>query len=76
MTFSIYEEGWKNAKEGQLCSGIQDSSGHLFPCIPYERHQMEELVALLNRSDISEVHVEEVIQDFEGYWIYRHLGNW
>ncbi len=76
MIFSIYEEELKTMSREGLCLGIQDEQGRIFPCNPYERSQLEELVELLNRSDISEEHVEEVIQDFEGYWIYKHMGNW
>ncbi len=76
MVFSVYEEDLKNVRGERLCLGIQNEKGRIFPCIPYERRQLEELVELLNRSDISEEHVEEVAQDFEGYWVYKHMEVW
>lgn len=76
MIFAIYEEDLENTTRKRMCYGIQDETGRIYPCIPYERCQIEELVALLNRSDISEEHIEEVVQDFEGYWIYKHMGIW
>lgn len=76
MNFSVYEEAPENTPGERLYRGIQDENGRIFPCIPYKRCQAEELVELLNRSDISEEHIEEVVQDFEGYWIYKHMGNW
>ena len=76
MNFSIYEEGLENARGERSCLGIRNENGRVFLCIPYKRRQIEELVKRLNRSDISECHVEEVVPDFEGYWIYEHMGNW
>lgn len=77
MNFSVYyEEDFDTSSDDRLCRGIQDENGRIYPCLPYERCQVEKLVELLNRSDICEEHIEEVIQDFEGYWIYEHMKNW
>lgn len=71
MTFAVYE---RDLAGERLCCGIQDEKGRIFSCSHYERCQLEELVEILNRWDVSEVHVEEVIQDFD--WSYKHMGRW
>lgn len=75
VIFSVYEEGSKTVEE-RLSRGIQDEKGKKYPCRYYECHQIEELVEILNRSDVSEIHIKDVIQDFERDWHYKRLGIW
>ncbi len=77
MVFSIHKENSDAGEnQGRPCWGICAEDGRIFPCVTFEKREIEELLALLNESDVSGEQVEEVIQDFEGLCIYKAMGNW